>query len=452
VASSTRDARPVERGRRLPSLAEPVWVGRLSPGPGLPAEEVRAHQRYRLRRAAIELTAARGIERLTLRGLCRTAGVSTGSFYRCFTDLEDCCGSTGEALVTCALRRAAARRIEGETEGWRSGLRAAGHSLLVDAAAQPAAARFTLVELSVAGPATRRRGGVGAARIERFLGEILDPALGMTKLPPRLLVGIGAGTLRVARKTALAGRAAELPGVSRALTGWIEALADEGVRRLGDVGPGRAARRHESGPFLDRWVREPVATTDERGRILEAMTRLAERDGYWALCVTSVRREARVSRRSFDTCFADLDECYLEAIEASLAAALRNAACWAGEGGTPGMRVYRATLAICAQLARDRRLARLALLDILAPGRSGLLRREHLVSLGAACLREWAPELADDEVSTEASVAAAWRIAAEEIAAGRVADLPHWAPLLAYLAVAPISGAGQAIIPLITTR
>jgi hypothetical protein len=75
-----------------------------------------------------------------------------------------------------------------------------------------------------------------------------------------------------------------------------------------------------------------------------------------------------------------------------------------------------------------------------------MLRRERLVSLAATRLRESAPkEKRPSTVVAEASVAAAWRIGHADVAAGRTKDLPQIAPLLAYVLLAPVVGADQAV-------
>jgi hypothetical protein len=66
-----------------------VLFRKLKPGPGHSRAEVVENQRARLGAALIELAVEYGYETITVRGLSRSAGVSTGTFYSHFEKVED---------------------------------------------------------------------------------------------------------------------------------------------------------------------------------------------------------------------------------------------------------------------------------------------------------------------------------------------------------------------------
>jgi hypothetical protein len=79
----------------------------------------------------------------------------------------------------------------------------------------------------------------------------------------------------------------------------------------------------------------------------------------------------------------------------------------------------------------------MVLLDITAPGRPGLLRREELISRCVAHVRAGAPpDKRPSELVVDASISAIWRIAETEVAAGRTAQLPRVAPVFVYMLLA----------------
>jgi AcrR family transcriptional regulator len=217
----------------------------------------------------------------------------------------------------------------------------------------------------------------------------------------------------------------------------------ENVSLLGPAGRGQGAR--ESRPLPDGRVEVAGSIHGDRGRLLRATLRLAAAEGFAGLSGPAVRSEAGVSKRRFDVQFADLDSCFLAAIEATAKKATERAVAWSSDDGDWATRTCRTVQALCAQGARDRRGARIAFLEIVGPGRAGLLRREQLITEASEALRATIPaEIRPSALTAEASVAAAWHIAQTDIAAGRARQLPQIAPLLTYVLLAPVVGPASA--------
>jgi AcrR family transcriptional regulator len=425
---------PRSRGEGLPRGA---LFRKLKPGPGHGPEEVFADQRARLQGAMVELVAEHGYPGVTVRGLTRAAGVSSRTFYKHFENAGGCFASTYESLMGCGLGRASTSLEAGGD--WERNVQEGLRSVLQGLADHPKAGHLALVDSFAAGPATQGQTLAAIREFEQLLTATLAAAPGQAAVPHRVVQGMVDGAMRVARARLLAGRAAELPGIADELGCWIVSLrCAYALGREDRAGPGDAERPGEQGQRNGLAVEPRKRIGDERGRILSAAARLAAGDGYRAMTVPRVRAEAGVSRRDFDTHFADLDECFLEAIEALTVAAVARAERRALGARSRAQGVYRATVALCGEIARYSALAQLGFIDIFAPGRAGLMRRERLVGLGAERLRRLpAAENRPSELAAEASMAAAWRIVQVEIVAGRGRELVQVAPLVAHVLLAP---------------
>ncbi len=418
---------------------EPLFQ-KLKPGPGLSAEEVFADQRRRLHAALIALTDSSDWSRLRVRSLAQKAGVSTATFYKHFANADECFASTYDTVMATTMRRLSTAQRRGPD--WHGSLRETVKNLLDALAAEPRAARFALVEIFGAGPGPRRRISHAVEKLERLLAaSFVDAPLEVT--PPRHLVaGMTAGILRVARTTMLAGRADELPGIAEELCKWMESLPSPELLSLLTVSDSAAAtRRRERLPLpVDQGSIQSTGT-DARRRLLNSALKLTAAGGLTKVTPPELRAEAEVPRRLFDTTFGSLEECLLEAIEMVVTDASSTAKEWSASADAWERRTCRFTLALCTQAARNRSQARLAFIGIFATGRTGLLRREHLVSRMASELQGTVPDASrPGAIAAEASIAAAWHIVQSDIAAGRARGLPLVAPLLSYVVLAPIVG------------
>jgi AcrR family transcriptional regulator len=385
----------------------------------------------------LELAGDARYERVTVRSLTRTAGVSSRTFYRHFPNREECLASTIDSVGHEFLCRATRTKVE--AAGWHIRIRAALASLFGDLATQPKAARVLLVESLSAGRPARARARELTADLERLLAHLLATSPVAADPPRQVVAGIAAGIVRVATTTTLTGRAEELAGISVEVGNWVVAIYDKEVVTLSATErESDRRRRREASPLPAEM--SSIAGHGDHERILAAVSRLATEGGFGALSVPKIRREAGVSRRAFDARFGDATECFLEAVESLARTAAKKAEAWASASRAGGDRSYRRILALCAIAARNRSLARLVLAQILAPGREGLLRRERLISAAVERLAEQhAPRTRTSEVGLEASVAAAWRIAEDEVLTDDGRRLPEVARLLSGLCAVRVS-------------
>ncbi|MBS1894788.1 MAG: TetR family transcriptional regulator [Actinobacteria bacterium] len=420
-------------------LIEPETLfPKLKPGPGLPPEVVLADQRRRLQGALLRIVLDGGWRRVRVREVVRSAGVSTASFYQHFANADDCFASVLDSAVARLLDGVAADSAA--ASGWREAIRGTVEELLGRFGSDQTAAQVALIDSFSAGSTTRRRVGITATRLEEILGECFFSSADRMSIPRHLVAGMTGGMLRILRTTVAAGRAAELPRLSGPLADWLLRLADAQVLRLPAVEARRGASR--SAPRLLCQLDSDPA--DSGRRLQQTVIRLAAESGLGNVKASTVRRDAGVSKRQFDELFSGLDECFLEGIDTMVESLAIGANRPAAENWT--RKSHRAIATLCSQAAENRRLARVAFLEVLVPGRDGLLRREQLIGRAATALQRTIP--ADERpplLIAEASVAAAWHVAQADVHAGRTRALPSVAPLLSYLVMAPIVGAEPAV-------
>ncbi len=408
---------------------------KLKPGPGLSREAVAADQCLRLRAALCSLAAESGYDAVTVRALIRRASVSTSTFYKHFASVEECFA----AIIGMTIRGLVAQVRDGRRgrDDTLSGLRSAVRYLMESMAREPQMARAVFVEAFAAGPRVRGEMDAALGEFEELLAEALElaprPAVGTR----HLAVGLVAGVVRIVRKTTLTGRAEELPGLADELTDWMLAVAHEEVvgfraprSRSAPAGNAQLTRVAAAAPS-----REVVA--DSGRRAVMATARLAAESGLAGLTSARIRKDAGLSRSEFDRHFKGVEDCFLDAVE-SISELAANAAALAAAGTESWeRRIYKTMTALCTLAAADRALSRLVLLDITAPGRTGLLRREELIGRCVTHVRAGAPaDKRPSELVVEASISAIWRIAETEVAAGRTAQLPRVAPVFVYMLLA----------------
>lgn len=428
---------------------------KLKPGPGLSPHVVYADQRRRLRAATIDLVAERGYERVTVRALAKHAGVSTRTFYRHFADATDCLGFAVESTLESTLRRMA--DASSEAQGRDEAVRLAVASMMRHFSGHPDAASVALVEAFAGGPTVLTRMNAMIATIEGLFSELLNGAPESAAVSRRLVGGLLAGAMRVARKTTIAGRAEELPALAPEVSGWMLALvASPPGSGLGATprGESHSDLHRESQPFPDSGRLGDGGIGDERERILRATLRLAASDGLPGLRIPRIRSVAGVSRRAFDSHFANVTECFLDAVEWLVRSAAARAQAWVERDAGWDRRTARLVLALCAQAARNGPLARLVFAGILDAGRDGLVRREQFLTIGAEWIQNDLARLATGPlVALEASVAAAWQIAYAEVAPEKTEHLPGLSPLLTHVILAsvrtwedtPVNGGRQSL-------
>lgn len=430
-----------QMGDQTPALAR-----KLSPGPGMAATDVAAHQLARIHSAMIKLVAEHGYQPLKVRDLVGRAEVSTRAFYEHFAGKEDCFLQTHDLIS-----RRATRRIIGAQAGerdWRRRSHLVFEEFAREIENEPDGARFALIEAYAAGEASL----ASALRAERIFEGMLAESLARSPgvvVPPMVIEGVVAGIARVSRNHLRAGRAVNLRDAGKELVDWTLCYTDKAASKLAELDRNSVWRDTTLEPLAassHSGDSESWPSTGDRALILAAVTELAVQNGYGGLTAPRIRSTAGVSRRKFEAYFEGVEDCYLAALDRHAGEALAQAARAQTAGRTWPGGVYRAIAAFCDYVAGDRFLARVCLADDFPPGSNGERARVRLRSAIAELLSEGA--ISENRhlspVCTEATAGAVWSLFHHHIVRG-------WnlrrqiAATLSYMALAPAMGASVAV-------
>jgi AcrR family transcriptional regulator len=384
----------------------------------------------------IELAAEHGYDAVSVEKLTSRARISKRDFYKLFAGKEECFLAVHDIIVSHSVRGIIAA-AEGEEE-WRERFRLGFFAFADQITSSPEAARLALVEAFAAGAVAVERMQRTNLLFEALVEKNLALADDAPRLPPLVVKGIVAGGSRLARARLLSGHQRQLALDGDELLQWALSFCDDDVVRLRGLGVAGVPPLPEAAPIM------PLE--DERALILAATAKLASREGYATLTVPRVRAAAGVSRRSFDTHFEGVAECFLATLETlsdrTLAAAAPfylNADDWASG-------VHRMIVNLCRHLARDPTFTGLAFLEVFSPGSEATQWRSEMIAKLATRLRRGAPATRrPSEFAAEASIGAMWGVIHHFVATGRGVQLSAAAPALSYLALAPALGGAAAV-------
>jgi AcrR family transcriptional regulator len=390
---------------------------------------VGASQRSRLLAAVLTLASVDDPAAITVRGLSGTAGISTRTFYEHFRNVDECTAAALARTTDGALRSSWGRT---GTNGDEPGLSARFRDLYAWVENERRQSRFLLIDCYCGGRAL----GLERGRAERRFESALAESLGLTRrLNSPSLRGTVAGLTHTARSQLTAVNAAATDELASELGRWALSISDDAILTARPRGAGRAPILRASGR-TDRW--RGATPGDDRERVLDAVIKLAAKHGYRSLTGPRIRAQAGVGRRRFDHLFAGSDQCFLEGVQRlalSLIARVEQASAVAEDWPA---RVVHGSITVCHELALRPAVARLTLVEILAPGPPGLRWREKLITDLAGCLYSRASsDWRSSPLATTASVAASWRILESEVLAHRERLLPRLAPTIARTLLAP---------------
>ncbi|MEX0973692.1 MAG: TetR/AcrR family transcriptional regulator [Solirubrobacterales bacterium] len=184
-----------------------------------------------------------------------------------------------------------------------------------------------------------------------------------------------------------------------------------------------------------------------RGSIVEAMVRVAGREGYRALSVADVIAEADVSRTTFYKHFGDKHECFLAAYGLATAR-VRKAVERGCAGQDSWLEQARGGLVALVDLfAADPKLARTVVVEAAAGGAETRRRQLELIGLLAQRLEQGrdvgAPGLPAG--TPLMAVSAVNGLLFEEIKSGRAAELPVLLPEFLFALLVPFLGPAEAV-------
>ena len=434
----------------------------LKPRPKGPSrEQVEANQRARLCAAMIEAIAERGYEAATVSYVCTLAGVSKRTLYQLFAGKQDCFLVTYDEVVRASVQRiSAAYRAKPSIvlgagavgsaarseQDWAAGLCRAFDAFVAEIEARPHAARLALVEVLAAGPAALGRIERGEALFARMISQSLVQAGDGVALSPILLKGVVHGIWYVARSRLLEGRPAAMSACGRELLEWMLAYRSPTARLL-DGGAAEVPSRRGSEE------RPGAGEGDERTRMLRAAAHIAAAGGYEELTGGQIAELAGVEWEAFSREFGSVERCFLVCLELLSAQALARALRVSEGAPNWATGVCSALERLLDDIARDQVFARVAFVEVFAAGPAGVRRRTALMRSFAELLARRAPRSRrPSPLVAEAIVGSVWGIVHHHVVHGRARSLPALSGHAAYLTLAPIVGAEQAVAAILAER
>ena len=414
---------------------------KLRPRRNASPEAVATNQQARLRLAMVEACAGRGLAATSVRDVVSLAGVSNKTLYKHFGDKKGCFLATYDAVIEDAVGRisAAYREEPGDQRDWAGGLCRAFDAFAAELVERPASSRLALVEIFAAGPEALPRIDQAEAVFVTIIRQSLDQAPDGLNVSSALIRPLVGGVWFVSRSRLLAGRAEEFARCGAELGFWL--LSYRTAASLPPLDASTTPAHPVAYPGRRRGGVE-----DERTRILRAAASLIARGGFADFSDLRLAESAEVDVAAVAAEFASPSACFLATLELLSAEALARALRESREGADWPGEVCRAVRALCLQITEDRALARAAFVEVFGVGPAGTERRVALMHGFAAMLVRRAPaDRRPSPLVAEAIVGSIWSLLRREVLGGRTRRLPSLWPSAAFIALAPILGAEEAL-------
>lgn len=406
----------------------------------------------------VRVAAADGYGRATVARVIEEAEVSRATFYEHFTCRADCFAAAYRVTMermqstVCAVMRGSEPLQRPKT---------AVEALLEVAAADPAAARFILIEGLGEHPDVTSHHERAIAEIDAVIaGYLADQPRSSPQIQiPAIALRAGiAGTITIHVCRA---EAASLPSLHDDLIRWIDSYRlPTGVPPLGERGwidLGRSflaePRPHKDKPALLPRGRGALpaaaAAAARRARIIAATARMTAAVGYSELTVSDIVATARVTRGVFYSHFRSKEDAFLAAQTLALQEAV---AAVASEFSLPGSwpeRVWAAGETFLRFIAQHPDLAYVDFVAANAAGPKAIRRRHENHMAFSLFLEEGYRQRSQTDplprVTSEAVGAAIFGLLRRYVIRRRTSDVLSLLPTLAYLALAPFIGPRQAL-------
>jgi AcrR family transcriptional regulator len=457
---------------RSPSKpATSLRKGSPKPRDSVSTRTVKPSQRERLLKAMAQVVEREGYAGASVAKVIAGAGVGRVTFYEEFSDKEECFLASYEDM---AQRITAQMVSAADAEERHASPRAALSSLLKTLEAAPDVGWGILFEPVGGGPDLRTRSRRQVVEVVSAVETFLDDGLGdAPRLEVPALALIGGVRQVIARRL----RRVEydiLPTLTDDLLAWVGAYAlgpgapaafflrNGAAPRSKDARATRAQARAATAragasqlaaaqrlPRGRRKQRESFVNRQLRERILGATAEMSLLKGYSEMTVADIVACAGIGRDVFYVHFKDKQDAFLAAQQHNLQDHMNACATSFFAAPTWPERIWNGLKAVTEIIAEDPALAHLWLVESFAAGPAAIQRTEELMVICTLYLQEgyhYRPQAASlPQLSSEAIIGALYEIVYQEIEEGRGARLGGVLPQLAYIAIAPFTGAQQAI-------
>jgi AcrR family transcriptional regulator len=444
-------------GKRAQAVGSPPYRSRRSKQ-GAPRTSPNASQPERLIAAMVELSADSGYHEVTVEQLCSQAGVSQGTFYEHFGSKEACFLA---AYLLCGERIfGAARPLAANGNSWCDAARLGLEQLLTGLERDPEAGRVLFIEALGAGPAiceARERVRGAFERTAQELGKRTTSDAPGVDVPPTAVIGALRHIISRHLRTNSADR---LPALLEDAVSWLSSYAVPAGAPPWSTSPAALLKRAnnlkasswkpETLPPGSHGLRTEVIARSHRTRLIQATAEVMAANGYQSAKVADIVAAARVARPVFYAHFpAGKGQAFLEAQDHPTQFILDTCADAYFSVDAWPERMWRMLETLLGLIVSNPAISHLRLVECYAAGPAAIRRAEEITRSFTLFLHEGyryrAEAAALPRLCSQAIAGAIFEIVQRFAAAGEWAELPRHLPQLAYVAIAPFTGAQEAI-------
>lgn len=425
----------------------------------LPVNAPKRSQRERLVDAMLELSATTGYHSVTVAQVSSRAGVSSATFYEQFEGKDDCMVAAYRAAVARIFARA---RLAASTRDWHDAARDALERLMGAVQENPHAARLLFVEALGAGPELRDERQRVVAGFEQIAEAVLARQQDDTlDIPIAALTGAIRHIVSRYLRTHAEDR---LPSLTDDLVSWVESYATPAAAPRWSSGPDALLPRARTALSATRRVPTRIPTRLPRGRhglpagvvarshrtrIIYGAAEAMMVKGYAHTTVADIVAAAGVARDVFYEHFTDKQDAFLEAQQHPTQYILDVCAtAYFAEQEWPE-RVWSYLQTLIRLITENPAISHLRLVECYAAGPKAIRRAEEITRAFGIFLQEgynYGAEARErPRLCSQAITGAIYEIIQRSVALGRAGELPRQLPQMVYVALAPFTGATEAI-------
>jgi AcrR family transcriptional regulator len=413
-------------------------------------------QRERLLTGMITAANREGYAGASVSAVIAEAGVSRPTFYDYFSERDDCFTA---AIADVQERLLAEVKTAVQSSEPERAVAAAMTVIVAFASAEPAMARFLMIETLAGPPAALEARDKGVAQIAKLIERPLGKPPGEQVAPDLPLDMMVGAIFRLLGSRLRRGERA-IGATLEDLLAWVESYSRElGKHRWRKITPssppppsphvpeGQPRAPSPLGPGRPRISEEEMAE-NHRLRIMFATAEVVQQHGYDASTVMQITRLAKVDGRVFYRLFADKQEAFSAIHELGFQYLMASASAAFFAGSSWPERVWQALHATTESVQRTPSFAHVGFVEAYAVGPRGIQRVEDSRTAFMIFLQEGYqyPDaiLAPSRTALEASITTCFEIlyrAARASSAPRTTTLTGY---LTYICLAPFLGATPA--------
>jgi AcrR family transcriptional regulator len=419
----------------------------------------RGSQRERLVDAMIEVCADVGYQAASIAQVSARAGVSSATFYEQFSGKEDC--------FVAAYRTAAERMFgqvsfvlaQGQTPDYgRRVLAQLTEALRTDATRS----RVVLIEALAGGERVRGERKQLLRAFAQLTRGFVESAAGEGQMIDIPTIAVMGALRHIVSRHLRTHSEDRLPLLVEPGVRWLQTYAVPAGRERWSTGPGARlahpppAPAVSPEPFLPEALPRgrhnlpsSVVARSRRTRIIYATAEVVMANGYANTTVSDIVAQAKVARDVFYEHFEDKEHAFLEAQQFPTQYILDS--CVAAYFSVPDWpdRAWRCLEMLITLIRENLAISYLRLVEAYAAGPTAIRRAEEITRSFTIFLEEgfrYRPQAAElPRLCAQAIAGAIFEIIQRFVARGEVDLLMQHLPQLTYIAIAPFTGAEEAI-------